>query len=277
MKRPKLLFIILLLLITGGPAFTQGLYFKLFPGYNFSVSSQYMPDYLSHKVMIVTGTGFSTYSVNFDVPEFSVATGVNLRAAAGYEINDLLSLELRFSGFANSRKQFEAITRGSINGETEWDFRSLSVMPTIVFGRTVNKTSMSIYAFTGLGAADLEVTTIINDDRRRFEFDREPLFSWGCGLEFCYAVSGKISLFADAGISNTYYKPDRAHLVSSTTVPAESLATYQTEVVYMDEITNIGTDSYGRPLPDSPDVRLKEKLISNSLAAGIGIKLTPWK
>lgn len=274
----KRIFIILLLqLITGGFAWSQGLYFKLFPGYNFSVSSQYMPDYLSHEVMIPTGTGFGRQSVNLDVPRFSVASGVNLRAAAGYMINDLLSAELRFSGFANTRKQFEASTQGLLHGETEWDFRSLSVMPTIVFGRTVNKTSLSIYAFSGIGAADLEVTTIINDDRRRFEFDRAPLFSWGCGLELCYAVSGKISLFADAGISNTYYRPERAHLVSSTVYIVDNLMTYQKEVVYLDEIVNIGLDPFGRPEPDSPDTRIRETLISNSLAAGIGIKLTPWK
>ncbi|MDM8002543.1 MAG: hypothetical protein QUS66_06455, partial [Bacteroidota bacterium] len=101
--------------------------------------------------------------------------------------------------------------------------------------------------------------------------------SWGYGLEFCYAVSGKISLFADAGISNTYYRPERAHLVSSTVFPVENLLIYNKEFVYLDEITNIGLDPFGRPDPNSPDVRIKETLISNSLAAGIGIKLTPWK
>ncbi len=150
-------------------------------------------------------------------------------------------------------------------------------MPAIVFGRTVNKTSMNIYAFSGIGAADLGVTTIFNVDRRTIAFDRAPLFSWGFGLEFCYALSGKLSLFADAGISSSYYSPDRAHLVSSTTFPVENLLTYNKEFVYLDEITNIGLDPFGRPEPDSPNVRLKETLRSNSLAAGIGIKLTPWK
>lgn len=273
----RLIIIFLIQLITGEFAISQRLYFKLFPSYNFSVSSQQMPDYLSHEVMIPTGTGFGRQSVNLDVPLFSVASGVNLRAAAGYTINDLLSAELRFSGFANSRRHFEAIPQGLLNGETEWDFRSLSVMPTIVFGRTVNKTSLGIYAFSGIGAAVLEVTTIFKDDRRRFEFDRAPLFSWGFGLEFCYAVSGKISLFADAGISNTYYRPERAHLVSSTVYNIDNLQTYQKEVVYLDEIINIDTGPFGRPEPGSPDTRLRETLISNSLAAGIGIKLTPWK
>jgi len=32
---------------------------------------------------------------------------------------------------------------------------------------------------------------------------------------------------------------------------------------------------FGRPASSSPDTRLKEALISNSLAAGVGIKLTP--
>lgn len=272
----RILIILLLQLITVGFAWSQGLYFKLFPGYNISVSGQHMPDYLTHEVMIPTGSGFGRQSVNLDVPRFSVASGVNLMAAAGYTINDLLSAELRFSGFANTRKQFEASRQG-LHGETEWDFVSLSVMPTIVFGKTVNKTSLSIYAFSGIGAADLEVTTIFNDDRRRFEFDRAPLFSWGYGLEFCFAVSGKISLFADAGISNTYYRPERAHLVSSTVFPVENLLIYNKEFVYLDEITNIGLDPFGRPDPNSPDVRIKETLISNSFAAGIGIKLTPWK
>lgn len=146
-----------------------------------------------------------------------------------------------------------------------------------MLGRTISKTSLSIYAFSGIGAADLNVTTMINEDRRRFEFDRQTLFSWGYGLEFAYAISGKFSLFADAGISNTYYGPARAHLVSSTLIPAESLAVYQKETVYVREITNIEMLPFGRPVPTSPETRLKETLISNSLAAGIGIKFTPWQ
>ncbi|MCU0458732.1 MAG: porin family protein, partial [Bacteroidales bacterium] len=209
----KLFIVFLVQLITGGLAFSQGLYFKLFPGYNLSVSRQQMPDYLTHEVMMPSGSGFGRQNVNLNDPEFSIASGVNLRAAAGYTINDLLSvelrfsgLELRFSGFGNTRKHFEAASQG-LNGESEWDFRSLSVMPAIVFGRTVNKTSMNIYAFSGIGAADLGVTTIFSNDRRTIEFDRAPLFSWGFGLEFCYALSGKLSLFADAGISSSYYSP----------------------------------------------------------------------
>ena len=273
----RLLIIFLLQLITGGLAFSQGVYFKLFPGYSFSISEQKMPDYLTHWVRVPTGTGFTYQNANLIDPEFSVASGVNLGAAAGYEVNDLLAVELRFSGFANTRKHFEAANTGFINGESEWDFRSLSVMPAIVFGKTVNKTSLNIYAFSGIGTADLEVTTIFNDDRRTFEFDRAPLFSWGFGLEFCYAVSGKLSLFADAGITSSYYRPERAHLVSSTTFPAENLLTYQKEFVYLDEIINIGMDPFGRPDPNSPDTRLRETLRSNSLAAGLGIKLTLWK
>lgn len=273
----RFFFILLVQLITGGLAFSQGLYFKLFPGYSFSVSRQQMPDYLTHEVMLPTGTGFSRQNVNLNDPEFSVASGINLRAAAGYSINDLLSVELRFSGFANSRKHSEAASTGFINGESEWDFRSLSVMPAVVFGRTVNKSSLNIYAFSGIGAADLGVTTIISEDHRTFEFDRAPLFSWGFGLEFCYALSGKLSLFADAGISSSYYRPDRAHLVSSTVFPVENLLTYNKKFVYLDEIINISMDPFGRPDPNSPDIRLKETLRSNSLAAGIGIKLTPWK
>ena len=273
----RLLIIFLLQLITGGLAFSQGVYFKLFPGYSFSVSREQMPDYLTHWVRVSTGTGFTYRNANLIDPEFSVASGVNLGAAAGYEVNDLLAVELRFSGFANTRKHFEAANTGFINGESEWDFRSLSVMPAIVFGKTVNRTSLNIYAFSGIGTADLEVTTIFNDDRRTIEFDRAPLFSWGFGLEFCYAVSGKLSLFADAGITSSYYRPERAHLVSSTTFPAENLLTYQKEFVYLDEIINIGMDPFGRPDPNSPDTRLRETLRSNSLAAGLGIKLTLWK
>ena len=273
----RLFVIFLVLVVTGGTLFCQGLYFKVFAGYNQAVSRHHMPAYLTHQVVIPTGTGFARQSINLDVPQFSVASGVSPGVAAGYPINDFISVELRFSGFVNARKQFEASPERVTSGATEWDFRSLSVMPAIVFVKTVNKTSMNIYAFSGIGTADLDVTTIFHDDHRRFEFDRAPMFSWGFGLEFCYAVSGKISLFADAGISNTYYKPDRAHLVSSTSYPTSALLTYQMEVIYLDEITNIGLDPFGRPLPDSPDTRLRETLISNSLAAGIGIKLTPWK
>lgn len=273
----RLLIIFLLQLITGGIACCQGLYFKVFPGYNFSVSSQHMPDYLSHEVLVPTGTGFYTYHVNLDVTEFSVASGLNLGAAAGYEVNDFLSLELRFSRFANSRKQFEATPQGGVQGMTEWDFRHLSVMPTILVGRTFNRSALSIYAGAGAGVADLEITTVIQDDRRKFEFNRQPIFSWGCGIEFLYAITAKVSLFADAGIHNSFYRPSGAHLVSSSVYPAEYFETYKKETVYVREIINLEIGPGGMSVSTSPDIRLKETLISNSLAGGIGIKLTPWK
>ena len=148
----RLLIIFLLQLITGGLAFSQGVYFKLFPGYSFSISEQKMPDYLTHWMRVPTGTGFTYRNANLIDPEFSVASGVNLSAAAGYEVNDFLSVELRFSGFANTRKQFEAAGKDLMNGETEWDFRSLSVMPAIVFGKSVKNVTEHLCLFRHRGS-----------------------------------------------------------------------------------------------------------------------------
>lgn len=272
----KLLILLLLLTATSASVYCQGIYFKVLPGYNISVCSQKMPDYLVHQVEVATGSGFQRFNINLNVNEFSIASGLNLQAAAGYPLNDFISFELRFSAFTNSRKEFEASPPLGIDGKTEWDMKSYSLLPTVLLGRSYNNTSLHIYAWSGVGTAKLNVITSVNEDYREFEFDRKATFSWGYGLEYSYAISGNISLFANIGIYNSYYSPDKAHMIASF-FPPEYLGTYQKEIEYVDEITQLQLGPGGMPVYSSPDIRLKETLRSNSLSGGIGIKYTPWK
>lgn len=255
----------------------QGLYFKAGAGYNLSVCDQVMPDYLSHHIRLASGSGFYMFSANLEVTEFSVASGPVIQAAAGYSLDDFISLELRFSTFTNSLKEFEATPRGSSDGMTEWKLQNLSIMPTILLGQTYNRVSLNVVAWSGVGATDLNITTSFSEDHREFEFDRQAVFSWGYGLEFSYAVTEKFSLFANTGINNSYYRPHRASLISSSIIPAEYLDTYQKEIVYVDEITSLDLSTGAMPVPTSPDTRLNETLRLNSLSGSLGIKFSPWK
>ena len=271
-----LLIPLLLLALTDASVYCQGFYLKVSPGYNISVSNQRMPDYLAHQVTVATGSGFQWISINLNVDEFSIASGLNLQAAVGYPLNDFISFELRFSTFTNSRKEFEASSFFGIYGTTEWDLKSYSLLPTVLLGRSFERASVHIFAWSGVGAANLNIITTYNEDYREFEFNRQATLAWGYGLELSYAISGNISLFTNIGINNSYYRPDKAHMVSSF-VPPEYLAIFQKEIEYVDEIKDLQVWSGGLPVYSSPEIRLKETLRSNSLNGGIGIKFTPWK
>jgi hypothetical protein len=155
--------------------------------------------------------------------------------------------------------------------------RNLSLLPAVILGRTFNRVSLSLVAWSGVGATDLNITTSFNEDHREFEFERQAVFSWGYGLEFSYTITKKLGLFANIGISNSYYSPHRASLLFSSFIPAEYLDTYQKEIVYVDVITNLDLHSGAIPIPTSPDTRLNETLKLNSLSGGLGIKFSPWK
>lgn len=166
---------------------------------------------------------------------------------------------------------------GSSDGMTKWKLQNLSIMPTILLGQTYNRVSLNVVAWSGVGATDLNITTSFNEDHREFEFERQAVFSWGYGIEFSYAVTEKFSLFANIGINNSYYRPHRASLISSSLIPSEYLDTYQKEIVYVDEITSLDLSTGAMPVPTSPDTRLNETLRLNSLSGSLGIKFSPWK
>lgn len=272
----KLLIPLLFLTVADVSVYCQKIYFKILPGYNFSVCSQKMPEYLVHQIEMATGYGWSRYNINLNVNEFSIASGLNLQAAAGYPFNDFISVELRFSAITNSRKEFEASSLLGLHGKTEWDMKSYSLLPTLLLGQSYNKTSVHIFAWSGVGTAKLNLITSIGEDYREYEFDRQATFSWGYGLEFSYAISGNVSLLANIGINNSYYRPGKAHMVASFYAP-ESFSFYQKEIEYVDEITHLQLGPGGMPVYSSADIRLKETLRSNSLSGGIGIKYTLGK
>jgi len=225
---------------------------------------------------MATGMGFSMYNINLNVNEFSIASGLNLQVAAGYSLNDFVSFELRLSAFTNSRKEFEALPTFNAIGKTDWDMKTLSLLPTVLLGHSFNRASVHIFVFSGAGVAKLNMITSYIDDKREFAFESQAAFSWGYGLEFSYMISGNYSLFTSIGFNNFYYRPDKAHMTSSY-YPSEYLAAYQKEIEYVDQIIDLQVGPGSMPIQSSPDIRLRETLRSNSVALGIGIKYTPWK
>jgi len=268
MKRTCYLLILILIKFTH--LFSQGVYFKASSNYNISISKQQMPEYFTFQIYVPYGASISG-DVNLSVEEFSIASGLNLQGAAGYSFKDFISFELKFSTFSNSEKKFKASKEHvfAFSGETEWNLCGYSLLPTVLFGQTFNKSTVNIFVYSGFGLSKLNIKALLNEDFREYKFDRSYTFSWGYGLEYSYSISKNFSLFTNIGINNTSYTPRKAKLTSSS-YSMEYLTTSQKEIEYLDEINNLelGYNS------NSPEIRLRETLKLNSFYWGIGIKYT---
>lgn len=273
MKRVN--FLLIVLLINSSILFSQGIYFKANSNYNFSTSTQQMPEYFAYQINLPAGYGMSGYNINLSVNDFSVASGLNFQGSAGYSFNDFLSFELKFSTFSNSKKEFKASPEYeyAANGKTEWDLHNYSLLPTFLFGHTFNKSTVNVFVYSGFGLSKLNIKASLNEDFREYEFDNSYTFSWGYGMEYNYSISKNFSLFTNIGINNTNYKPEKAELISSS-YSMEYLTTSQKEIKYVNKITNLELGYNGSSVSDSPEIRLKETLKLNSIFWGIGIKYT---
>jgi hypothetical protein len=273
----KKLFVILLFFTIIAPfLFCQGVYFKAASNYNISTTNQKMPEYFTYQISFpYSGWGTNSYYINLSVNEFSVASGPNFQGAVGYSFNDFLSFEFKFSTFSNSKKEFEASPelKYTANGKTEWDLRNYSLLPTFLLGQSFNKSTVNVFVYSGFGISKLNIKASLNEDYREYEFDRSYTFSWGYGLEYSYSITKNFGLFANIGINNTYYKPDKAQLISSS-YTMEYLTTSQKEIKYVDEITNLELGYNGSADLNSPEIRVKETLKLNNIYWGVGIKYT---
>ena len=271
----KLFILPLFLTIITSNIFCQGIYFKASSNYSFSTCNQQMPEYFSYQIELPTymGTTESYYNVNTSSNEFSISSGLNFQGTAGYSINDFLSFELKFSAFNNSKTEFDASPelKYAANGNTDWVFHNYSLLPTVLFGQTFNKSTVNIFFYSGLGISKLNIKASLNENFREYEFDKNYTFSWGYGLEYDYSISKNFSFFTNIGINNTNYKPEKSELISSS-FSMDYLTTSQKEIQYVDKITNLELGYNGSSVSASPEIRLKEVLKLNSVFLGIGIK-----
>jgi hypothetical protein len=275
MKRTR--FLLIVLLINSTLLFSQGIYFKASSNYNFKTITQQMPEYFSYKITVPSYFGWGntySYNINFSVNEFSVSSGRNLQGAVGYSFNDFLSFEIKFSTFGNSKKEFEASPKPyGPNGKTEWNLHSYSLLPTILFGQTFNKSTINIFVYSGFGFSKLNIKASLDENFREYKLDENNTFSWGYGLDYAYTISKHFSLFTNIGINNTNIEPKKAKLISSSS-SMEYMTVSQKEIQYVNEITNLELGYYGSSDPNSPEIRFKETLKLNSVYWGIGIKYT---
>lgn len=255
--------------------YCQEVYFKASSNYNISTSNQQMPEYFTYQINLPLVYGMSGYKINLNVNKFSVASGLNIQGAVGYSFNDLLSFELKFSTFSNSKKEFYASPKlkYAANGKTEWDLGHYSLLPTFLFGQSFNKSTVNVFVYSGFGFSKLNIRASLIEDFREYEFNSSYIFYWGYGLEYSYSISKNFSLFTNIGINNTNYKPVKAQLISSS-YSMEYLTTSQKEIQYVDEITNLELGYNGSTDSNSPEIRLKETLKLNSIYLGVGIKYT---
>jgi Outer membrane protein beta-barrel domain len=272
----KLIIIPVFLTIIAPSTYCQGVYFKASSNYYISATTQQMPEYFTYKMSLpYSVSGTNIYYINLSVNEFSVASGLNFQGAVGYSLSDFFSLELKFSTFCNSKKEFEASPElnYTANGKTDWDLHFNSLLPTLLFGQSFNKSTVNVFVYSGFGFSKLNIKASLDEDYREYEFDRSNVFSWGYGLEYSYSISKNFSLYTNIGINNTNYKPDKAQLISSS-YSMEYLTTSQKEIKYVNEISNLELSYDGSTDPNSPEIRLKETLKLNSIYWGVGIIYT---
>jgi len=273
----KFYLILVVLILQSTLLYSQKIYFKVASNYHFSTTTQKMPEYFDYTVSSRMGI----LPVNIDVGKFSAASGISFQGCIGHSFSDLLSVELRYSTFSNTKKEFNASPeqQNSANGITNWELRQYNLFPTILFGKSFNKTSVNIFIYSGVGLSKLNInvkvlpTNSIADNYSKYEFSSNNSFSWGYGLEYSYSLGEKMSLFANIGVNSSYYKPVKAQLESSST-PLEYLTTSQKEINYVDEIKNVELNNNGSNKPDIPEIRLNETLKLSSIYLGIGIKYT---
>ncbi|NJN28637.1 MAG: porin family protein [Cyclobacteriaceae bacterium] len=265
------IFLLIGLIINSTLLFSQGIYFKAASNYNFSISTQQMPEYFSYLILVPGTDGLRELKINLIDDEFSIASGLNFQGSVGYSLNDYISVELRFSTFGNAKKVFEAspALEYTNNGTTEWNYKNYSLLPTILFGQAFNKSAVNIFVNSGIGISTLNIKASSEISFREYEFERCYTFFWGYGLEYDYFLSENFMLFTNIGITNTNYKAEKAKLKYSS---SEFIPNRQDEIRYVDEITNLKLNHHNATDPDQPELRLKETLKLNSAFLGIGIK-----
>ncbi len=249
----------------------QGLYVKAGSNFHISTERYQMPRYFDFGIQTPSSTGIGANNVNVNNNEFSVASGFNFQGAVGYAINDFLSVEMKISTFSNFKREIEASPRSEygLNGETEWNLRSYSLLPTIYLGHSFGKSSMNIFVFTGAGFNQLNIVAYMPkrpEEHSEYEFDQSWAFSWGYGLEYSYSVNDRWSLFTNIGFNYSHHFFNHAKLISSS-MNLDYLTAYQKEIEYVNEILNVDFDYRKKP-----ERRLKETLKLNSVFLGVGVK-----
>jgi hypothetical protein len=273
MKRT--LYLLIIILIKPAFLFSQGFYVKASSSYGISTTNQKMPQYFSYEVYLPSYSGNNNPIIyNLDENNFSIASGVNFEGAVGYSFNSFVSFELRFSTFSNTKKEFGfSPFLNNSHAKTLWNIKNYSVLPTILFGQSIGKSTIKIFVYSGLGISKLNVRASIEQSYFKYKFYSKDIFSWGYGLEYSYSISKKFGLFTTLGINNTSYTPYKARLTSYAPSSLR-LSTSGTEINYVDNITKLPLTYNGAPYPNKPDTRLKQTIKLNSICWGIGIKYT---
>lgn len=274
--RCKIILVILLSIYTS-VCVGQSFYIKTGGSYTIPISKQSTPDYFSF-VHALPGNGsfFTTSDLiysgyhNIITSDFSLASGVNLQGTVGYDVNDLISIELAASYFTNLKREFTGAGVVVPAGKTDWNYKNYSLQPGIQIGQTFNKSRISINLFTGIGISDLSVEASAGSTFSKYAFKKSISYTYGYGLEYQFKPSARMQFYMSAGITNTFYTPRQANLVSSS-LSMTSFTTSEKQVDYVKEISDAPVYD-GKQLSDRPEQRLRETLKLNAIYVGIGLK-----
>lgn len=257
----------------------EEIYFKPYIRYHLPLITQNAPVYFNLPTYVPNAL-ILINPIPSDIDNFSLAQGFKYGGTLGYTFNDILGVELS-SDYFSTDKTFTSNT-SYMNGILNWKLNSLNFIPTFTFSRKYFNSSVTgkIGLITGITGLEKSIRTV-STTPLSYRFDKNISIGYTISIEYNYKLTDKLALAAECGIENTYYTPTKAELTGyfNQVYPIDSYSTYIRTINYENNIRNQPTYFYGYGsseinLPDqnSPQTRIKETLIMNSLFLGISLK-----
>jgi len=268
---------LIILFVCSISVYGEEIYFKPYIRYHLPLITQNAPVYFNMPSYVPNGIMLLN-PIPSDIENFSLARGFKYGATFGYTFNDVIGVELS-SDYFSTDKTFTSNT-SNMNGILNWKLNSLNFIPTFTFSRKYFNSSVTgkIGFITGITGLEKSISTE-NSNPFSYRFDRNISLGYTFSIEYNYKLSDKLALAAECGIENTYYTPTKAELTGyfNPDYPADYYSTYIRTINYENNIRNQQTYpdySSTNYLPDqnSPQKRIKETLIMNSLFLGISLK-----
>ena len=275
---------LIILLLYSISVYGEEIYFKPYIRYHLPLITQNAPVYFNILSYSPNALRLNN-QISSTIENFSLAQGFKYGGTLGYTFNDVLGVELS-SDYFSTDKTF--ISNNSyMNGILNWKLNSWNFIPTFTFSRKYLKSSVigKIGFITGITGLDKSIRTE-STTPLSYRFDKNTSIGYTFSIEYNYRLSDKLALAAECGIENTYYTPTKAELTGyfNQNNPVDYYSTYIRTIKYENNIRNLHNDTYNYNsstiyLPDqnSPQMRIKETLIMNSLFLGISLKYYIFK
>ncbi|HEX2394769.1 MAG TPA: hypothetical protein VHI78_05445 [Bacteroidales bacterium] len=275
----KLLHFIVLTALFSGTSYSQ-IYLKPQVRYHLPLTYQEAPEFFNAAIVVATGNGYYYTYIITENEDFSLAKGPAYGGTIGFMLNDHIGIETGIHYFQQKKEiKSEDVFPHYPIGSTSWQFRTINATPSLVISHTTGK--LTITAKTGFlgGLTSLGRSVFFEGKRKTYKFNKSLSTGYTFGMDFGIRITNAVSINAEAGIENLFYKPRKGLLQYDdfTYYKFDELPVYLKEIIYVKEIDNQNvyydneSDTYFTDY-NKPLMRLKETLKLNSFYTGIGIR-----